>query len=413
MLQNVCSPMFLLPTPKKSAANARRPFEVTLGMLKMSSRESVLRQAAEKLVAFAQSIREKPVLIGFDGFVDSIISVVETREDMNHYRPVATITRFGEKVLAAGGQSSNYELVVLREKLGGNGPIMANAMAALGSPVQFIGALGVPEIHSVFSELAARAECISIANPGLTDALEFEDGKLMLGKHQSLRDVNWQALCRVVGEDKFRTMTAEAELIGMVNWTMLLNVEEIWRKLAVEILPAVGSDKRRRKVMVDLADPEKRPKEDLLSALRLISDFQKHADLVLGLNEKEAEQVAAVLEVPFPGRGTDQVAAGIREKLNVFGVVVHPRTSAGVAWLENGKVATAHCHGPRIDVPKILTGGGDHFNAGFCVGWLAGLNAEEVIYAASGTSGYYVGNAVSPSLEQLAGFLRSVPQAAG
>jgi hypothetical protein len=44
---------------------------------------------------------------------------------------------------------------------------------------------------------------------------------------------------------------------------------------------------------------------------------------------------------------------------------------------------------------------------------LAGLNAEEVVYAASGTSGYYVGHGFSPSLEQLAEFLNSVPDAAG
>ena len=33
-----------------------------------------------------------PSLMGFDGFVDSIIDVVDTRESRDHYRPLATIS---------------------------------------------------------------------------------------------------------------------------------------------------------------------------------------------------------------------------------------------------------------------------------------------------------------------------------
>ena len=352
-------------------------------------------------------------MIGFDGFVDSIISVVEQRDDAETFRPITTIERFSEKIHNAAGQSSNYELVVNREKLGGNGPIMANAMAALGFPITYVGALGVPTLHPVFAELTARAKCISIANPGLTDALEFEDGKLMLGKHQSLKQVNWNTLCEVVGETSFREIIAQSRLIGMVNWTMLLNVEEIWGRLADTILPSLPSREGRRSIFVDLADPEKRPAEDLLSALKLLARFQEHADVVLGLNQKEAEQVAAVLEIDAsenPESAIERIACEIRRALDVHGVVIHPRTSAAVCWLENGKETSAQVVGPRIDIPKILTGGGDHFNAGFCLGWLAGLRCEEALFAATATSGYYVGQGISPTLEQLAEYLASVPE---
>jgi hypothetical protein len=93
---------------------------------------------------------------------------------------------------AAAGQSTNIELVSVRTKLGGNGPIMANALASFGLGVTYLGNLGYPGMHPIFEELARRAEVHSIAQPGFTDALEFNDGKIMLGKNHTLKDVNWK-----------------------------------------------------------------------------------------------------------------------------------------------------------------------------------------------------------------------------
>ena len=61
--------------------------------------------------------------------------------------------------------------------------------------------------------------------------------------------------------------------------------------------------------------------------------------------------------------------------------------------------------GPFVENPAISTGAGDHFNAGFCLGKLLGLDDDEAATAAVGTSGYYVRHAASPSLAQLAEFL--------
>jgi len=45
----------------------------------------------------------------------------------------------------------------------------------------------------------------------------------------------------------------------------------------------------------DLADPEKRTREDIAHALELISAFQKYFDVILGLNEKEGYEIGANL----------------------------------------------------------------------------------------------------------------------
>ena len=58
--------------------------------------------------------------------------------------------------------------------------------------VTYLGNLGYPNLHPVFRDFATRAEVHSIAEPGTTDALEFDDGKIMIGKHASLKEINWQ-----------------------------------------------------------------------------------------------------------------------------------------------------------------------------------------------------------------------------
>ena len=56
------------------------------------------------------------VLIGFDGFVDSIISVVNKRYDVDNFDQVRTISELAQKIAGAAGKSSNYELVVNQQK---------------------------------------------------------------------------------------------------------------------------------------------------------------------------------------------------------------------------------------------------------------------------------------------------------
>src|SRR4051794_9756008 len=185
-----------------------------------ATRHQCCVSTAQGFAHAVRGLRDIRAVVGFDGFVDEIIAVVDKRHDDDRYEPVRTIAAMSEKIRNAAGESSNYELVVKQRKLGGNGPIMANALACLGLRVNYLGNLGYPEIHPVFRDFATRAEVKSIAEPGQTDALEFEDGKLLLGKHESLGDVNWDNLVARVGRDELQRLMDGATLIGLVNWTM-------------------------------------------------------------------------------------------------------------------------------------------------------------------------------------------------
>jgi sugar/nucleoside kinase (ribokinase family) len=374
------------------------------------SREQVCQSTAGKLSAALPALGSVPAVIGFDGFVDEIIAVVDKRYDRNRYDPVKTIAELGQKILRAAGQSSNYELLIKQTKLGGNGPIMANALAAMGMSVTYIGNLGFPAVHPVFAEFSSRAKTISIADPGHTLALEFDDGKLMLGKHGSLGDVNWDNLISRVGKQQLQSLIDGARLIGLVNWTMLPFMSDIWARLEAEILPSLA--RRQRTLFVDLADPEKRTHDDIAEAMRILSRLGAQMDLILGLNLKESCEIAAVLGLNVPAEpgaaeaAIETTARAIRQSLNVGCVVIHPRGGAAAATAEQ----SAAFDGPYVAQPRISTGAGDHFNAGFCLGRVLGLNLEESLCTGVGTSGYYVRNAQSPTGGQLAQFIATLPR---
>src|ERR1039458_8699050 len=161
-------------------------------------------QTAQQLLASTARVSEMTAFVGLDGFVDEILHVVDKRESAESFTRVPTIARFAERLAGAAGKSTNVELVNRFTKLGGNGPIMANALASLGLKVTYLGNLGYPNLHPIFRDFATRAEVHSIAEPGTTDALEFDDGKIMIGKHSSLGEVNWKNLVERVGPHRSR-----------------------------------------------------------------------------------------------------------------------------------------------------------------------------------------------------------------
>ena len=291
-------------------------------------------------------------------------------------------------------------------KLGGNGPIMANALARLGVKITYVGALGYPNLHPVFNEFARSADVHSVCEPGKTDALEFDDGKLMLGKTAHFNEITWDNIQKRYGRDKFIQNFSTADLVGFVNWTMVPYMSELWDSLLAEFSPAQHD--RRRKIFFDLADPEKRTPRDIERALGLIVKFEKFFEVILGLNEKEACAIGEVLGISTasPTRdGLSSLSVEIQKRVPVDTLVIHPVPFA--LAVSGGQVSVID--GPFVAKPLITTGAGDHFNSGFCLGKLLGFDNAASVLCGVTTSGFYVRNAQSPSMEDLAAMLRDWP----
>jgi len=364
-------------------------------------------KCAIELQAKVKTVGRLSTFIGLDGFVDEIIHAVDKRKDAVSFQRLLTISKLSERIAAAAGQSTNIEMVNQRTKLGGNGPIMANALATFGFKLTYIGALGYPTRHPVFDEFATRGEVHTIADSGHTDALEFDDGKVMFCKSVQLNEITWSNIQARYGRDKFTGKFSSADLVGFVNWTMIPYMSDLWDALLRELCPDLTPP--RKKLFFDLADPEKRSKPDIQRALDLISKFEKYFDVILGLNEKEGYEIGEVLGLDTKDHSSDGLAGlaiAIQQKLKISTLVIHPVAFA--LAVSGGKADLVQ--GPFCAKPLISTGAGDHFNAGFCMGKLLGLENKLALLSGVSTSGHYVRTAQSPTIMDLVKLLQNWPK---
>jgi ketohexokinase len=357
--------------------------------------EDLLNIVADKL---RDNKSTEKILVGFDGFIDEILEVVNERVSKSDYTRIDSIKQFSDRIAQAANLSANLELVPQQIKIGGNGPIMANALLSQGYEVSYFGALGKPDIDQIFEEFAQScSSVISITNPGYTNALEFSDGKLMLGKMNHLDEVNWKELTSSISIPKLEEIIRSVKLIASNNWTMLSGMNGILKGLK-DILSKL---KTNPYFFIDLADPQKRTKADIREVLEIIHDLAISSQVILSMNKRESELIAEILDVEEDNIAKRSTA--IRNKLDVDFIVVHPVEGAAIAT----EKIESWVNGPYTPNPKITTGAGDNFNAGFCNGLLSGLEPNEALVAGVFTSGFYVRNAKSPNRKELIDFIES------
>lgn len=352
----------------------------------------IVQKAFERLEKWKQ---KDHILVGFDGFVDEIIHVVDKRKNPSEYQRIKDIKAFSERIAAVAGLSANIELVPTQTKLGGNGPIMANALIAQGQEVTYIGAMGKHFIHPVFREFADSCRTVvSLTEPGYTDALEFFDGKIMLGKMNNLVEVSYESLLEKMPEKEIADLLCDVQLVAFTNWTMLSNLNTILESFG----RLMKKQSVKPRVFIDLADPKKRTTEDIREVLKIISDLP--CETVLSMNLSESTIISLVL-----GIKEEEIlsrAVQIRNQMGIAGIVIHPVNGAAVAvknesiWIE----------GPYTPKPKLTTGAGDNFNAGFCNSWLGGFEPGQCLALGVCTSGFYVRNGKSPSRAELLKFMK-------
>src|SRR5690349_3834751 len=116
-----------------------------------SESPAVVRQSViETLQRKGQTLTAKKVTAGFDGFVDTILRVIRTKEDNQAPVMFKEVREFGEYIAERAGKSFGLEMEEIITKLGGNMPLMSDAMAHLGVSVDCLGTLGFQTIHPVF-----------------------------------------------------------------------------------------------------------------------------------------------------------------------------------------------------------------------------------------------------------------------
>ncbi len=359
-------------------------------------------ELARHLRANLETVRGLRAVTGFDGFVDEMITLVEERRDLESYRRVEDIPRFANLVRAAAGHSSLREIVVTDTHPGGCAVNMGDGLAEFGVGVDTFATLGEP-VHPAFAEYGLKATLHSWGRePGRTLAFEFSDGKLMFSAVTQLAEFEPDRVRRYLKDGTFAAACRAAPLIALTDWTLYPHMTAVWELLQAEVLPQL---EHQPWLLVDLVDPSSRSEADIRAMVAALPGFTAHARVVLGLNQNEANVLSRLLKIAEVTDGvpdaTAAQAAELRNMLKLGQVVVHAHRYAVCAKADGVEAID----GPYCPNPKKSTGAGDRFNAGYALGLMLELEPADCLLAAVASSGFFVREARSATLEELADFL--------
>jgi len=367
--------------------------------------KTILANCIEKLNENISNPCPEKAWIGFDGFVDKIQKIIkiQTPENTEYFKQISD---FGQLILDSAGKSAGIGISTIEVKLGGNGPLMANSLAAAGIQNYCVGAMGYPDLHPAFKHLNPNCKINSYAFPAETDALEFQDGKIMLNHSGVFRIVDWKLMKERLGMNFFIRSCTESKLIALVDWANLAHCTKIWEEFANEVHANIPNSDRL--FFFDLADPTKKGVDQLIEVFKIIGKYRKFGKVVLGLNENEALKVHAAFEYKaFENQNKEynlaQIGKKVFENIDVDWLFIHPTNrSLGIS-----KDSCFELPGKYISNPIISTGGGDNFNAGLCFGLLNNFSIEESMVYAMATSGAYVSMGYSPTVAEVLKYIKN------
>ena len=350
---------------------------------------------------------QKPfrAFIGLDGFIDEVVHVVAKRLDDGSFERVTTLREYGNRIAAASGLSTNVEIETILRKPGGNGPIFALGLKKYGTDVTYIGCLGENRPDPIFADLTDGSETITLADPGWTDAMEFDDGKLIRGKLSSVNKLTWEKIMSKVTASQLAAYMDKADLIAFNNWTMIPKMNDIWTNIIETVVPLMTKSPGDKTMFFDLADPEKRKDEDILKAMGLIKRFKASGfDTALGLNLKEACEISGVIGNrkydDYKAADYEALCGEIADFMMIDCLVVHP--VEGAACKNGGEIFSVA--GPYTAKPVLTTGAGDNFNSGFVYGYVNRLPMEDCLTLGVASSGFYVRNGRSAGISEIGAF---------
>jgi hypothetical protein len=346
---------------------------------------------------FAALLSSSKATTGFDGFIDTISRMIRQKRSHKPHIFFNKIKEFGKYITDKAGSSFSLEAEEQLSKLGGNMPITANALAALGVQVSAIGAMGYPRIHPVFEELSHKSILYSFADPGLSTAYEFKDGKIMIADFYGLNAHGWDSIKERIGLGNLIRVYQESDLICIVNWSEIDASTNIWKGLLEDIFPRYINPGNRQLSFFDLSDCSKRNKVAIEEAIDLLRQFATYTKPVLGLNRNEAQIIYKELFKKDAPKDLETIGEKIFQKLNIETVLLHSPKEA-YAVDRNG---TYHAESFFVKEPKLSTGAGDNFNSGYCAARLMDLDPQSALIFANAVSGFYVREARSPSFEEV------------
>lgn len=361
-------------------------------------RNSVLKIISE-LRSFSRD--DTPALLGFDACIDIIARIVRNRNDDNTAVYFNSTSEIGDFLSSLGSRSCGLELETKISRPGGNMVITANALGSLGIKADCIGTFGYPDILPVFRNISPNCRLNSVAETISATAIEFDVSKVIMFDPGPYRNLDSQTITGVLGTDRIRQMAEGKFLIAFLNWSEIENSTEIWTWFLNDVFPHVAPVKGRV-FFTDLSDCSRRSTDQIREAMSLLWEFRKKFRVVLSLNVNESLIVAKALGISH-NLPDESFTRELHYACNCDLLLIH-RIKDSIAF--DGSEYTS-CETFFTEDPKILTGGGDNFNAGFCLSAFLDLDVYQSLVLANAVTGFYVSHGYSPASEDLVNFLEA------
>lgn len=348
---------------------------------------------------------------GFDVVVDSVIRMVQKKSEDGDCTYFRTIDEFGSHLLKKAGLSCSVEMALQQEKIGGNMGIFANCLGTLGVSCHCIGSMGYPETEDLFKTFHENCILHSVCKSGQCQALEFDDGKIMLYSLDNLKELTWETMAERLGEEALIDYWQNSVLMALLNWSELPGGTQLFKDVYKNCLEGQKPE-REKWLLMDFSDASKKKKTEILEILELIFCFMPYRKTVLSMNENECRLIYEAVFEKEPAlyaeesKKKKQRVEMLRElgEKHLADVCVLHLASEAYGYMD-GQIVWSD--GYFTKNPLLSTGGGDNFNAGLMFGLVNGASLEESLHLGNATSGFYVRNCKSPTIEELTDFLRA------
>ena len=344
---------------------------------------------------------ERTAFLGFDACIDNIVRIVRDRNENGATEYFSDSNQLGEFLLNLDNKSCGLELQTKLSKTGGNMVIMGNALGNLGVKVECAGTFGLPEILPVFCNMSANCSLYTIGETISATALEFSNSKVIIFDPGPYNTLTWQGIKDILGTERIMKMVSGKQLISFVNWSEIDNSSEIWKGFLDEIFPGIVIAGSKPFFFTDFSDCSRKSKNDIQLAIDLLGRFRNYFKVHMSLNKNEAVLIARALDLN--DNVTDEKFVKALFSLCNTDVLVIHRVNDAIAY--DGSTFE-QCDTFLCSEPKILTGGGDNFNAGFCYSLFDDFSLFHSLVIANAVSGSYVKTGISPSVKNLIDFLQ-------
>jgi hypothetical protein len=279
--------------------------------------------------------------------------------------------------------------------------ITANALGNLGIKVECAGTFGLPEVLPFFRTMSPNCALYTIGETISATAIEFDNSKVIMFDPGPYVNLTWKDIKDLLGTEKIKQLISGKQLISFLNWSEIENSSRIWEGILEEILPDVVQPGTKPCFFADFSDCSRKSKEEILTALDLLRRFRNYFNVIISLNQNEADLIATAAAI-HNAVSDELFIRKLYEICNTDILVIHRTNDAlGFDGVGYEKCDTFFC-----SQPKILTGGGDNFNAGFCYSQLQDFDLFQSLLVANAVSGSYVKYGISPDVNKLIDFLQ-------